>query len=75
MINDETANILQTISLIASINIHYDLFLDYSECGTSPFKPFDARGRIVGGEKTNARNWPWAVRVLIKGKFEHRDSK
>ena len=43
---------------------------DYSECGTSPFKPFDARARVVGGKKANERNWPWAVRVIVRGKPE-----
>ena len=44
--------------------------LDYSECGTSPFKPaIDARARIVGGQKAKGRNWPWAVRVFVGGTF------
>ncbi|XP_028411074.1 complement factor B-like isoform X2 [Dendronephthya gigantea] len=40
---------------------------DFSECGRSPFKPYDVRARIVGGRVTDERNsnWPWAVQVLI----------
>ena len=38
---------------------------DFSECGTSPFKPFDPRARIVGGEIADKENWPWVVRILV----------
>ena len=43
--------------------------LDYSECGMSPFKPFDVRARIVGGEIADVKNWPWAARVWINGRY------
>ncbi|CAB4025741.1 mannan-binding lectin serine protease 1-like, partial [Paramuricea clavata] len=41
---------------------------NYSECGTSSFKPFHARARIVGGKIANEGSWPWAVRILIGDK-------
>ena len=46
------------------------LFLDiqdYSECGRSPFQSFDRRARVIGGLVTKGRNWPWAVRIIVKG--------
>jgi secreted trypsin-like serine protease len=43
------------------------ILLDYSECGTSSFKPFHARARIIGGKIADEGNWPWAVRILIGG--------
>lgn len=41
----------------------------------SPFKPFDVRARIVGGEIADVKNWPWAARVWINGRYMRESSR
>ena len=43
-------------------------YSDFSECGTSPFKPFDPRARIIGGKIVDQEKWPWIVRILVRGR-------
>jgi hypothetical protein len=45
------------------------ILLDYSECGTSSFKPFHARARIIGGKIADEGNWPWAIRIFVEGRY------